>query len=117
MLEEFEDYDGETVLQFSESLVDIAGLNWSPLLKTVGPNLNVLETRYGTILLHAGRPVAAHLKDKRNLIDTACLAPHPLLLIKKWAGPTATPTDSYYLHRLIVADVEDIYFNMKETTS
>ena len=112
MLEEFEDAGGETVLLFSESLVDIAGLNWSPLLKTVGPSLNVLETRYGTILLHAGRPVAAHLKVKRNLIDTACLAPHPLSLIKKWAGKDATITTSDYLHQIIVADIEDIYFNI-----
>ena len=111
MLEEFEDYDGGTVLLFSESLVDIAGLNWSPLLKTVGPSLNVLETRYGTILLHAGRPVAAHLKDKR-LIDTACLAPHPLLLIKKWAGKDAALATSDYLYQIVRADVEDSYINI-----
>jgi hypothetical protein len=108
MLEEF-DCDGETVLLFSESFVNIAGL-WSMCLKTVGPSLHVLETRYGQVLLHAGRPVAARL-NKRNLIDTACLAPHPLSLIKKWAGKDATITTSDFLHRIIVANIEDLYFN------
>lgn len=112
-IEEFEADDGKTVLLFSKSFVPIIGLNWSPCLKTVGPSLHVLETRYGTILLHAGRPVAAHLKDKRNLIDTACLAPHPLSLIKKWAGKDATITTFDYLHQIVGGG----YINIQETTS
>ena len=106
-IEEFEGYDSERVLLVSESLVSIIGLDWLTSVKTVGPNLHVLETLAGTILLHGGRPVAAHLKDKRDLIDPTCLAAGPLSLIKKWAGPAATPTDFGYLMKIIVQETNE----------